>query len=509
MAKRRKVSITIRVDEGKAQISERLFGLHLEHIWNCVYPCIWVGEGSDAPNREGIREDTVRMLSALRPTVFKYPGGYFTDFYDWRDGVGPRERRPAREYPCVPGRVERNEFGTAEFVRLCRLVGAEPYLAVNTTSIEPSDAAHWVEYCNGTRDTYWANRRREDGYEEPFCVKYWAIGNEAYYLHSADAYAERYRQWVLWMYNADPSITVVAQGIEPGLCEGGLCNPDGSWGRRFLKLTGACNWWRNHWHNAPKEKEVFYAFHPYFYAENACCTPAEYYRAFADLETRLPRSIATIVKRFDETRGQYARPKLCFDEYGLLHSGTRMDGNMTQPALFWSTLWLGCFFQICFEHAETVGMATHPGPINMEHELLLLEEGKVVATPSYHLFKMYRDHGGAQALGIELEGAPRAGAEKLPALRASASVDRKTGTVTLSVINIDLERSVPAEVRLVGAHVKGARGKELFSGDIHARNSAASPRHVEPREVRVKPTAGRIMHEFRPHSVTVLRIKTR
>ena len=114
----------------------------------------------------------------------------------------------------------------------------------------------------------------------------------------------------------------------------------------------------------------------------------------------------------------------------------------------------------------------------------------------------------AEALAIGLAGTPRVGEEKLPALRASASIDRETGAVTLSVVNIDLERGIPAEVRLVGASVRGVKGKGLFSEDIHARNSVSSPREVAPRKVAVDLREGRIVHEFRPHSVTVLRIET-
>ena len=497
--------VEVHLHRREAHVSENLFGLHLEHIWNCVYPCIWVGLDSPIPNTDGIRSDTTAFLAELHPTVCKYPGGYFSDFYDWRDGIGPREERPAREYPCVPGRVESNAFGTAEFVTFCRQIGAQPYLSVNTTSIQPSDAAHWVEYCNGTRDTYWANKRQQHGYEEPFNVRYWAIGNEPYWLHTPEVYAEKYRHWVHWMCNVDPTITVVAGGIEPEIHYNGPCNVDGKWGEPFLKATQACQWWRMGWHPPLKENRVLYSFHPYFGA-NANCTREEYFQAMAELRRRLPRAITTAVAQLDEARGDAPRPKLCFDEYGLIHSGCKMEGNMTQPAPFWAALWLGEFFHICFQHADAVGMATHPGPINMEHELLLLEDGRVVRTPSFYVFRMFRDHGGSDAIACNLSGAPACEPLQRPALSCFASVKPNGQEITLSVLNLDLERDVTAQIVVAGGGVASAAAQVLVCDDLHATNSAADPARVEPATPPVNISDGKIEHTFAKHSATVFQI---
>lgn len=501
---RHTAEIVLHMERTGNRVDEKLFGLHLEHIWNCVYPCVWVGPESDTPHTDGIRNDTVHHLRALRPTVCKYPGGYFTDFYDWRDGVGPHERRPAREYPCVPRRVETNAFGTAEFVTFCRQIGAEPYLSVNTTSIEPSDAAHWVEYCNGTRPTLWADRRRQDGFAEPFNVRYWAIGNEPYWLHTPEIYAERFRLWAHWMSNINPSITLVAGGVEPGLDFNGPCNVDGKWGERLLATTRALRWWRSHWHTPVEENQALYSFHPYFSAQ-ADCTDGQYYEAFLDLTMRLPRSIASVRALLDEHRDGAPRPKLCFDEYGLLHPGCRMDRNMTQPAQFWSALWLGVFFHLCFEHAGDVGMATHPGPINMEHQLLLLEENRVVRTPSFYVFRMLRAFGGADMLQIDLTGVDDCPALGRPGLLCVAAVTQKRDLV-LSVINLDLQRDVPARVLAADGAFTSARAVTLFCENIHAVNSAARPNAVGPTESHPPLKAGTLEYAFPRHSVTVLHL---
>jgi len=482
-------------------IDSNLFGLHLEHIWNCVYPCVWVGPDSPIPNVHGIRRDVVRALESLRPTICKYPGGYFTDFYDWRDGVGPRDERPARPCPTQPSRRETNHFGTAEFVTFCRLIGAEPYLSVNTTSIEASDAAHWVEYCNLAGDTYWADKRRQHGYEEPLNVRYWAIANEPYWLHSPEEYAERFGRWAHWMSNTDPSVVLVAGGVEPGLCHARPWNVDGDWGPRFLQRTHAASWWRSSWHQNASENPTLYSFHPYFNAEPKC-SPEQYYEAFNALLSRLPGSIAAARDLFDRTRGDSPRPRLVFDEYGLIHPGTRMDGNMTQPAPYWASLWLAAFFHICFEHNDDVAMATLPGMINMEHELLLLEDDRVITTASYHLFKMLRPHGGADRLAASVV-APVSEPIERAALWAAASLDPGAGRVTLSVINLDLERDLEADVTFAAAPSDKACVTLLASEDLHA---LARPTGIVPRSRTLTVREDGIRLTFPRHSVTVVEV---
>ena len=501
MTDRARASIHVHSDATLGAINANLFGLHLEHIWNCVYPCVWVGPESDIRNEDGIRAETVEALRGLRPTVCKYPGGYFTDFYDWRDGVGPRDGRPVQTCPTQPSRRETNHFGTAEFVTFCRLIGAEPYLSVNTTSIGASDAAHWVEYCNVSKGSFWSDRRREDGFEEPFNVRYWAIGNEAYWLHSPEEYAERFRRWAHWMSNIDPAITLVAGAVEPGMCECPPWNVDGDWGPRFLERTSGASWWRTSWHQKASESPVLYSFHPYFAAEPKC-SREQYYDAFKDLLCRLPRSIAVTRELLERTCGDAPRPRLTFDEYGLMHPGCAMNGNMTQPAPFWASLWLAAFFHICFEHNDDVGMAALPGMINMEHALLLLQNDRVVTTASYHLFRMLRPHGGADRLETTV-AAPLCEPLNRPALWAAASRDPGSGRVTLSVINLDLERDLEADATFAAAPSDKAYVTLLSSEDLHALDR---PTGIVPRSRTVTVRKNGVRLTFPRHSVTVLEV---
>jgi alpha-N-arabinofuranosidase len=143
-------------------ISPHIYGHFIEHLGGVIYDGIWVGRASKIPNVDGIRKQFVDDMRRIGAPNLRWPGGCFADGYHWRDGVGPAARRPHTynywEHRMPPGRhaVESNEFGTHEFMRLCRLVGAEPYLAANVGSGEPQEFHGWVSYCNappGTRES--------------------------------------------------------------------------------------------------------------------------------------------------------------------------------------------------------------------------------------------------------------------------------------------------------------------------------------------------------------------
>lgn len=127
----------------------------------------------------GMRRDTLALLKELKGTVYRWPGGNFVSGYDWRDGIGDRDRRPPRKNPAWTG-VEHNDFGTDEFIAFCREVEAVPMIAANTGFGDAFSAAQWVEYCNGTTDTVAGSWRAGNGHEDPFDVRYWCVGNEMF-----------------------------------------------------------------------------------------------------------------------------------------------------------------------------------------------------------------------------------------------------------------------------------------------------------------------------------------
>lgn len=175
-----------------------------------------------ADNVQGFRAGMIRLFREEGFKMFKWPGGNFVSTYDYRDGLGDRDKRPPRLQPMWSDRVESNDVGLHEFVALCRLVGAEPDLAIDSGFGSSREAAEQVEYCNGSVDTRMGKMRAENGHPEPFNIRYWTIGNEMYgpwqYGHmSLDQYWVKHNYIVTAMKAVDPKIKVTVSGAS--ICE--------------------------------------------------------------------------------------------------------------------------------------------------------------------------------------------------------------------------------------------------------------------------------------------------
>ena len=169
-----------------------------------------------ADNVHGMRADTLALLKQLNGTVYRWPGGNFASGYDWRDGIGDRDRRPPRKNPAWTG-VEHNDFGTDEFIAFCRAVGTEPMIAANTGFGDAYSAAQWVEYCNRGADTIGGGWRIKNGNAQPYGVKFWCVGNEMFgpwqlgYMQMHH-YTQKHNLFAEAMWKVDPALSLTAVG---------------------------------------------------------------------------------------------------------------------------------------------------------------------------------------------------------------------------------------------------------------------------------------------------------
>jgi alpha-N-arabinofuranosidase len=181
-----------------------------------------------ADNVKGFRADTLKLLKELNAPVYRWPGGNFVSGYDWRDGLGDRDKRPTRTNPAWTG-IETNDVGIDEFIELCRLIDAEPMIAVNTGFGDAYSAAAQVEYCNGPADTIMGKRRAENGHRVPFNVKWWCVGNEMFgswqlgYM-SLNHYFLKHNQVEEKMRQVDPTIKTIGVGNVGDWSRGMLTN---------------------------------------------------------------------------------------------------------------------------------------------------------------------------------------------------------------------------------------------------------------------------------------------
>jgi len=179
---------------------------------------VFVGTASLMPsdNVRGMRSDTLALLKELDATVYRWPGGNFVSGYDWRDGIGDRDRRPPRKNPAWTG-VEYNDFGTDEFLDFCREIAADPVIAANTGFGDHYSAAQWVEYCNASTHTIGGSWRKQNGHKEPYGVKYWCVGNEMWgnwqlgYMH-LDQYVLKHNRTAEAMLEVDDSLVLIGSG---------------------------------------------------------------------------------------------------------------------------------------------------------------------------------------------------------------------------------------------------------------------------------------------------------
>jgi alpha-N-arabinofuranosidase len=510
-ARAAEAGIEVLLDEPIGTIKPEIYGHFAENIGGVVYDGIWVGEESKIPNVGGIRAALVDHLKRIKPGVIRWPGGCFADSYNWRDGIGPRSERPRRtnfwansrfmkKAPDGPQKYDPNQFGTNEFVRFCRLAGAEPYIAANLRALTATDFYEWIDYCNAPAGmTTLADARAASGDREPFRVRYWGVGNEAWGCggnFTPEEYAAEYRRFIAW---------VPDHGIKLAPIGSGPAGDDLAWTRRFLaKLTeldkGYLNdmyGWALHYYCGTSGKGQAVDF-----------TLDDWYDLLGKAD-KMESIIESQWKAMGEIDAEH-KIKLVVDEWGAWHE----PGTEVHPAhLFGQTstmrdaLIAGLTLDTFNRHADKVVMANVAQLINNLHSLFLAREDKFTATPNFHIFEMYAAHQGGQALRTVFT-APKIGGytagktSPLWGLAGSASLHGKELVVT--AVNPSAKEARLAEISVKGAVVRGGRARILASGDIHDHNDFEHPTAVTPVDSEIKAQGRSFTYKFAPASVTRL-----
>jgi alpha-N-arabinofuranosidase len=497
--------IEIFPDETIGTISPNIYGHFTEHLGGCIYDGVWVGEKSRIPNVGGVRKELIDNLKKIKAPVIRWPGGCFADSYNWRDGVGPRDRRPRRtnfwannEYlqkaPDGPQKYEPNEFGTNEFARFCRAAGAEPYFAGNVRSLDAHDFYEWIEYCNSPKgSTSLADLRAQGGDPEPFKVQYWGVGNESWGCgggFTGDEYAIEYRRWVQWVPLYPNRLSFIASGPN---------GADYAWTRSFFQKLAE--------HGPGGTRGLFgTALHYYCGTTGKGVanefTTAEWFELLkkADRMEELIRNHWQIMSESDREH----RVKLVVDEWGAWH---HTDPSI-DPRYLWAyfptvrdALVSGITLDTFNRHADKVAMANAAQLINNIHTSFLAREDKFTVTPVFHVFEMYAPHQGATAVRAEFSAGRVSG---LPALSGSCSINGKRAFLT--VVNPDPENAQQTAIEISGTRITNARARVLSASDIHARNTFDQPNAVMPlADAIAKPSP--LNYSFKPASVTSLEIE--
>ena len=292
-------------------VDKRIFGGFLEHMGRAVYEGVYQ-PGSMHADENGLRRDVLDALSQLHMTAMRYPGGNFASGYHWLDGVGPQAQRPIVRELAWQSR-ETNQFGTDEFMLLCRQMNWVPMFTVNLGTGTPEEARNWVEYCNASTGTRYADLRRANGHAEPYDIKLWCLGNEmdgAWQLGHVPAsqYAIRAQQAGKMMKDVDHSIELVACGS---------CSIDMKtymeWDREVLEYMG--------------DLSDYISLHRY--AGNPDNDTADFLAVTNSIDQQIEEMDA-VCRYVQAKRRSPKRAYLCFDEWNVWYKArdaADMDGN--------------------------------------------------------------------------------------------------------------------------------------------------------------------------------------
>jgi alpha-N-arabinofuranosidase len=492
------------------EISPHLYGQFIEHLGGVIYDGIWVGRDSKIPNIDGIRKQFIDDMKRIRVPNYRWPGGCFADGYHWRDGIGPGAKRPRTynywQVTTPPGvdATETNQFGIHEFMNLCRLCGAAPYLATNMASGSPQEMHDWVAYCNAPAGTVsLAGERAANGDTQPFGVRWWGVGNESWGCGgdmTPQEYSTLYRRFVTQFPAYPPRPFLIAVGPR-----GHSKDLDIGWTTGFFesmqghksRVDGLSVHYYTDFRNSPEKVATFGAQGWY-----------DVLREGMRIESVIEQHWAAIAKYDPEHH-----TKLVIDEWGVWYKpGEEIAPPylLSQPLTLRDALHTAVTFDVMNRHADKIAMANVAQTINCLHSLFLAQGDRFARTPVYYVFEMYRGHMGAQAASInirchELKVPSRNGPAVMPGLSGSASIKDKIFNVTL--INPSLDSPITTQIRLTTGSITEGRGSVLTHAEKNAANTFDRPNEVALAPIPVKVSANRTEITIPPHAIVSLQLK--
>ncbi|NUS10623.1 MAG: alpha-N-arabinofuranosidase [Streptomyces sp.] len=495
----------INLDIEGPRISRHLYGHFSEHLGRCIYGGFWVGEDSPIPNEGGIRLDVVEALRALSIPNLRWPGGCFADEYHWKDGVGPRDERPRMVNTHWGNVEENNHFGTHEFMALCELLGAEPYINGNVGSGTVQEMSEWVEYLTRDGDSPMVRMRKANGREEPWRVRFWGIGNETWGCGGnmrAEFSADLARQYATYCRDhGGNKLYRIASGAN---------SEDYKWTETLMQQISCfgCE-------AVPRTFFQGLSVHHYTLAGTweakgsaVGFDTEDYYRTMASAQRidRILTGHSAVMDVYDPGR----RVGLVLDEWGTwwdVEPGTN-PGFLFQQNTMRDALVASTHFDIFHRHAARLAMANIAQTVNVLQAMLLTDGDALVLTPTYHVFEMNKGHQDATSLAVHLRtdrgtAVRTSGGTDFGTLSASASV--KDGTLLVSLSNLDAEQPAEITLDLRGGAVGAPTARLLAADRVQAHNTPGEPDAVAPRAFdEVAVTERGITLTLPPHSFLTL-----
>ena len=486
--------VTIKNNADAPTIDKNIYGHFAEHLGRCIYGGFFVGDTSKIPNTKGVRNDIVAALKDLKIPNLRWPGGCFADTYHWKDGIGPQEQRPTIVNKWWGGVTEDNSFGTHDFLNMCELLGAEPYLSGNVGSGTVQELSDWVQYTNFSGKSPMSDLRKKNGRTEPWKVKFWGIGNEAWGCGgnmTAEYYAGEYRKFATFMSDWENTggITRIASGSN---------SADYNWTEVLMKNipinmlggVGVHHYAVIDW--GKKGDGVNFTEEGYFKTMQSALKMEE-----------LVTKHSAIMDKYDPEK----KVAMIVDEWGAwyeVEQGTN-PGFLYQQNTMRDAVLAGATLNIFNNHADRVRMANLAQCVNVLQAVILTDKAKMITTPTYSVMKMYSVHQDAKLLPLSFQSPLYTfKGETLPAVSASASKG-KNGAVHISLVNVDAKNKNKIEIDVKDLGVKTFTGTILTSAKLQDYNSFDTPNKIVPTVFKgFENKKGKLEITIPPFSVVVL-----
>ena len=463
----KRISMLINAKDTIARIRPEIYGHFAEHLGRCIYGGIFVGKDSPIPNENGIRTDVVEAFRNIQVPTIRWPGGCFAEEYHWKDGVGALENRRKMVNINWGGVVEDNSFGTHEYMELCRQVGCKPYINGNVGSGTVQEMAEWVEYmtAEGTPMAQW---RKANGQNDPWKLEFLGVGNENWGCGgemTADTYAAEYRKFAAFCrdYNGNRLCRIACgpSSADYGWMETMMKAISKGWGG--YPLAGGIDL---HYYTMP--------IHPQMDSATDFDDKLHYATmdAAAFVDELLTRH-TEIMNRYDPEN----KVGLVIGEWGCWHQvepGTN-PGFLYQQNAMRDALVAAIHLNAFNRHSKRVMMANLAQTVNVLQSVLLTDGDRLVKTPTYHVFDLYKAHQGGTAVYCYTDAEKAAEGYKADMVSSSASI--KEGAMTLTLSNCSLTE--PAEIECDICHFSASRAEaRILTADTHAFNDFDHPEDV-------------------------------
>ncbi len=465
------VTATLQADKPGAVVHRDVFGQFAEHLGHGVYGGIWVGKGSRIPNDGGYRRDVLDALKAINVPMVRWPGGCFGDEYHWRDGIGATKSRPTKVNTNWGGVNEDNAFGTHEYFELMDRLGASTYVSANVGSAPPSETAQWVEYMTAAKGTtVLAKERERNGHAAPWKIQYLGIGNELWGCGGnmrAEYAADLTNRYAQFAKSANGPMLKIASGPSDSNYE---------WTEAMMRIAGKnIDGLGLHYYTRPRDKDWKDKGAAIGFPEREWASTMSHTLEMEEFITKH----SAIMDKYDPAK----RVMLAVDEWGTWYDPTpgSNPGFLEQQNSLRDAVVAGLNLNIFAHHADRVKMAAIAQMVNVLQAMLLTDGAKMVKTPTYWVFDLYKPWQGATSLPIQVTSPwYHKGEVAVPAVSASAVRDA-AGQVHVALVNLDPNRAMPVSVALAGLQATQASGRIITGTAMDAHNSFDAPDTVVPQ----------------------------